>query len=97
MRLYRSGLKNIMDWTVQRELFISEGFALRAEFDANKHVSDPYMVEKLVSAGEERLAYHAHPDPYTIPTAPGGSKYMRHPGNGLGPAAEIIGIPSYFK
>ena len=32
-----------------------------------------------------------------VPTMPGGSKYMRHPNNGLGPPPEIIAIPHYFK
>ena len=36
-RLYRGGLKTLMNWTVHRDLWIEEGFKLRAEFDANKH------------------------------------------------------------
>lgn len=28
---------------------------------------------------------------------PGGTKYMRHPNNGMGPPPEIIRIPDYIK
>ena len=150
-RLYRAGLKNLLNWCVHRDLWISEAFKLQAEFRANKSIKDPRLIEKLVSDGEAKLAEYAHPDPYTsewtehrrirlifvrvvplllwprhpfvylfgrfffpqgslsltpsrlflysnaVPTMPGGSKYMRHPNNGLGPPEEIIRIPSYFK
>jgi len=95
--LYRHGLKNLMNWSVHRDLFIQKGFELRAEFDANKDVSNPRTIEKIVSAGEAKLKQYEHPDPYTLPHMPGGSKYMRHPNNGMGPPPEIVRIPSYIK
>ena len=64
-RLYRSALKNLANWTVHRDLWISEGFKLRAEFDANKGVTNPNVIEKLLSDGEAKLADMTHPDPYT--------------------------------
>ena len=63
--LYRHGLKNLQNHCVHRDLFIEQGFALRAEFDANKHVKDSRLIEKIVSAGEAKLAQYLHPDPYT--------------------------------
>lgn len=72
-RLYRHGLKNLMNWCVWRDLWIEKGFELRAEFDANKAVTDPRKVEALLQAGEARLKEYTHPDPYTSacsPTAP---------------------------
>jgi hypothetical protein len=71
-RLYRASLKNLMNWTVWRELWIEKGFELRAKFDANKHITDPRKIEKLLSAGEAELKALAHPDPYTRarPAAP---------------------------
>lgn len=65
MRLYRHSLKNLENWAVHRDLFIERGFQMRAEFDANKFVKDPRLIEKLVSEGEAKLAEMAHPDPYT--------------------------------
>ena len=64
-RLYRHALKNLMNWAVHRDLFVQRGFALRAEFDANKSVTDPKLVELIVSKGEKKLAEFTHPDPYT--------------------------------
>ena len=63
-RLYRSGLKNLMNWTVHRELWIEEGFKLRAQFDANKAVTNARVLEKLLTDGETKLAELTHPDPY---------------------------------
>ena len=64
-KLYRHGLKCLHNWTVHRDLYISKGFELRAEFDAQKLVKNPSVVEKLVSDGEAKLVTYAHPSPYT--------------------------------
>ena len=65
MKLYRHSLKNLNNWAVHRELFISGGFELRSQFDANKGVTDPRMVERITSAAESKLKEFTHPDPYT--------------------------------
>mmetsp|Transcript_46601 Transcript_46601/g.77030 ORF Transcript_46601/g.77030 Transcript_46601/m.77030 type:complete len:105 (-) Transcript_46601:332-646(-) len=96
-RLYRRSLKNLLNWCVHRDLWIEEGFKLRAEFDANKHLADARHIEKIVSAGEAKLLEYKHPDPYTIPTDFGGSKYMRYHANGKGYPEEVCEIPAYFK
>lgn len=64
-RLYRHGLKNLMNWVVWRDLWIEKGFELRARFDANKDIGDPRIIEKVVSEGEAELKEFTHPDPYT--------------------------------
>jgi hypothetical protein len=64
-RLYRASLKNLMNWCVHRDLFIEQGNLLRAEFNANMHVKDPRLIEKIVSDGEAKLLEYQHPDPYT--------------------------------
>ena len=69
-RLYRQGLKCLQNWAVHRDLFISKGLEMRAEFEAHRHVSNPSMVEKLVSDGEAKLVTYAHPAPYTRAPAP---------------------------
>ena len=63
-RLYRRSLKNLLNWVVWRDLWIEKGFELRAEFDAQKNVTDPRLIEKLVSDAEAKLAEYQHPDPY---------------------------------
>ncbi|KAL3905962.1 MAG: hypothetical protein SGPRY_010724 [Prymnesium sp.] len=64
MRLYRSALKNVQNWTVHRDLFLQEGFKLRAEFDANKSLTNPQLVQKLLSEGEAKNKAMRHPSPY---------------------------------
>ena len=64
-RLYRQGLKCLQNWCVHRDLYITKGFELRAEFDAQKLVTNPIVVEKLVSDGEAKLINMEHPSPYT--------------------------------
>ena len=63
--LYRHALKNLQNWTVWREMFIEKGFELRAQFDAQKKLTDPKMIEEVVSKAEAKLAELKHPDPYT--------------------------------
>lgn len=36
-------------------------------------------MEGLLNRGEATLREYAHPDPYTVPYAYGGSKYARNP------------------
>lgn len=69
-RLYRQGLKCLQNWAVHRDLFIIKGLEMRAEFEAQRHVSNPSIVEKLVSDGEAKLVTYEHPAPYTRAPAP---------------------------
>ena len=78
-RLYRQGLKCLQNWAVHRDLFISKGFEMRAEFEAHRHVSNPSIVEKLVSDGEAKLVTYAHPAPYTRAPAPAHRTQAPHP------------------
>ena len=96
-RLYRASLKNLLNWTVWREMWIEKAFELRAEFDANKHVTDPKQLERIMTAAEARLAEFRHPDPYVLNHMPGGTKYQRYPRNGLGLPPEVCALPSYLK
>ena len=78
-KLYRHGLKCLHNWTVHRDLYISKGFELRAEFDAQKLVKNPSVVEKLVSDGEAKLVTYAHPSPYTRALPPAHRTHAPHP------------------
>ena len=69
----------MLSWAVQRDIFYTERDRIRKEFEANLHLKDLGVVEKCIADGEAKLAEYAHPDPYTVPTAYGGSKYARNP------------------
>ena len=79
------------------EKVVSEGEAELKEFTH----PDPYTSAR---AGRAPICFHyfrsTHPSPLAdaraperspiaVPHMPGGSKYMRHPNNGLGPPAEV--------
>ena len=87
----------LLDWTVHRELWIEEGFKMRARFDANKDLKDPVQIQKVLAEGEAELWEFRHPDPYVLNHMPGGTKYQRYPRNGLGLPPEVCALPSYLK
>jgi NADH dehydrogenase (ubiquinone) 1 beta subcomplex subunit 9 len=69
----------MLSWAVQRDIFYAERDRIRGQFEANAHLRDLGVVEKAIADGEAKLAEYAHPDPYVVPTAYGGSKYARNP------------------
>lgn len=77
--LYRTSLKQLLSWVVSREVFYEEAAKIRREFDESKGVTDAAEIERLIKAGEGRLADFAHPDPYIVPYRPGGSMFARNP------------------
>eukprot|EP00695_Tsukubamonas_globosa_P003491 TRINITY_DN65_c0_g2_i4.p1 TRINITY_DN65_c0_g2~~TRINITY_DN65_c0_g2_i4.p1 ORF type:complete len:102 (-),score=25.10 TRINITY_DN65_c0_g2_i4:146-451(-) len=77
--LYKKSLKTLMDWVVEREIFNTEALKIRDRFRAGMKETDPAKIAALISQAETELASKAHPNPYILPTSPGGSKYMRYP------------------
>ena len=96
-RRLRAPPQLLLDWTVHRELWIEEGFKMRARFDANKDLKDPVQIQKVLAEGEAELWEFRHPDPYVLNHMPGGTKYQRYPRNGLGLPPEVCALPSYLK
>ncbi|RMZ90255.1 hypothetical protein DV736_g2514, partial [Chaetothyriales sp. CBS 134916] len=92
--LYRRSLRLALDWAVQRNLWRGQAVYIRSLFDANRNVHDPRrqrrqasMVKSKADNGVAQILFNEtekllekwkHPDPYTPPTAPGGSKYERN-------------------
>lgn len=76
--LYRRKLKNALDWTIRRDLWRPQALLIRAEFERNRNVSDPRLLADIFARAEAELAAQKHPDPYTYPTAPGGTKWERN-------------------
>jgi len=79
MHLYRHSLKAISSWAVQREIFYEEVDRVRAEFYKHKDVVESGVIDALLLRGEKRLHDLAHPDPYIVPYAFGGTLYERNP------------------
>mmetsp|Transcript_7411 Transcript_7411/g.12795 ORF Transcript_7411/g.12795 Transcript_7411/m.12795 type:complete len:117 (+) Transcript_7411:101-451(+) len=74
-RLYRYGIKNILNYAVQRDVFHVEAAKLRAEFDQNKNSSEG---KALLSKGIEKLHSMEHPDGWVLNTSYGGGKWQRN-------------------
>ena len=62
-RLYRKSLKNMLSWTIVRQVWREDAVELRAIFDENKHV-DVAEATRLLEKGEKIYERHKHPDPY---------------------------------
>ncbi|KAI5466535.1 NADH dehydrogenase 1 beta subcomplex subunit 9 [Mariannaea sp. PMI_226] len=78
LSLYRRSLKLALDWAVHRHLWRGQALYIRSLFEANRNVTDPRQQRALLTETEKLLDSWKHPDPYTAPTAPGGSKYERN-------------------
>lgn len=76
-RLYRKSLKNMLSWTIVRQVWREDAVELRAIFDENKHV-DVAEATRLLEKGEKIYERHKHPDPYIAPESPEGSKWERN-------------------
>jgi NADH dehydrogenase (ubiquinone) 1 beta subcomplex subunit 9 len=77
-RLYRHSLRTLLSWAVDRDIFNEEATKLRHRFDASRGVSAA-AATRLLKEGHDELFAWMHPDPYCLPTQPGGSKFMRNP------------------
>ncbi|KAF7731805.1 hypothetical protein EC973_008320 [Apophysomyces ossiformis] len=62
--LYKRSLKLSLDWYIQRDLWRQKALHIRAQFEANKHVTNPKELQALLKQTEKTLQEWAHPDPY---------------------------------
>lgn len=96
-RLYRKSLRTLESWAVDREIFLRESERIRARFNAYKHADAAGgEVTRVLREAEAELAEWVHPDMYTVPYMPGGSKFMRNPPPPLS-ACFPDGIPEEFN
>ncbi|AQK67155.1 NADH dehydrogenase [ubiquinone] 1 beta subcomplex subunit 9 [Zea mays] len=77
--LYRRALKDTLNWAVHRHLFYQDASDLRDKFEANRHVDNLDVVDRLIDDAEAQYRNFQHPDPYIVPWAPGGTKFTRNP------------------
>ncbi|ABN67837.1 NADH dehydrogenase I beta subcomplex 9 [Scheffersomyces stipitis CBS 6054] len=76
--LFRQALRTAFDSSLKFDAYRAETIKIRAQFEANKHISDPTELESVIAATRAKLAEYAHPDPYFPPCRPGGTKYQRN-------------------
>lgn len=77
--LYKRSLKLARDWHVHREPWRRECLIIRDRFEQNKLVTSPRQLQALLDQTHQVLEAWKHPDPYIVPTAPGGSKVSFYP------------------
>ncbi|TGZ84320.1 hypothetical protein EX30DRAFT_369608 [Ascodesmis nigricans] len=93
LSLYRQSLKLSLSWTINRELWRTQALNIRELFEANRDVTDPRQLSKLLQETEAVLEKWKHPDHYATPTSPAGSKYERNmPAPILDPPTELPGM-----
>jgi hypothetical protein len=67
-----------------RGLWFEEAQEIRERFERYQHVTDPAVIDKLLSDGEDELRRHSHPDPIRLPYSHGSTLYGRNPPPPLG-------------
>ncbi|XP_051145587.1 NADH dehydrogenase [ubiquinone] 1 beta subcomplex subunit 9 [Andrographis paniculata] len=77
--LYRRALKDTLNYAVHRHIFYPDADELRERFEANRHVEDIELIDRMIAVSEAEYNKFRHPDPYIVPWAPGGSKFCRNP------------------
>lgn len=79
-RLYRSALRLLNSWAIDREVFLDEAEKIRNEFDAHKDLPvESGKTKYLIRAAKEKMVEYSHPDKYIPAYMPGGSLFMRNP------------------
>lgn len=76
--LFRQALRTAYDHSVRFEGYRAETIKIRKQFEANRTVSEPVLLEDIISQTEQKLAEWKHGDPYIPPSRPGGTKYQRN-------------------
>ncbi|EDK46788.1 hypothetical protein PVL30_005712 [Lodderomyces elongisporus] len=76
--LFRQAMRTAFDHSLKFDVYRNATINIRSQFQANKDVSDPEEVDRLVKECEAKLQHWKHPDPYISPCRPGGTKYERN-------------------
>ncbi|SGZ57017.1 CIC11C00000005910 [Sungouiella intermedia] len=76
--LFRQALRTAFDSSLKFDAYRRETIKIRAQFESNKHISDPNELEEVITKAQSKLAEWQHPDPYIPPCRPGGTKFERN-------------------
>ncbi|KAG1671073.1 hypothetical protein FOA52_000745 [Chlamydomonas sp. UWO 241] len=79
MRMYRYGLRELLNWSMSRHHWYPRATQLREEFEVNRAVTDRAEQFKLVEHGENLLSRFRHWEPIIRPEMPGGTAYSINP------------------
>ncbi|KAL6450047.1 CIB22 NADH dehydrogenase [ubiquinone] 1 beta subcomplex subunit 9 [Candida maltosa Xu316] len=63
---------------MKQDVYRKATINIRQQFEANKDISDPEKLELTIKKAQDKIAEWRHPDPYTPPCRPGGTKYQRN-------------------
>jgi NADH dehydrogenase (ubiquinone) 1 beta subcomplex subunit 9 len=77
--LYKKLLRRQRDWLVERDLINEMARKTRAVFDERASVVDPVLQKQYVKELEAEVELWSHPQPYILPTDPGGTSWQRNP------------------
>ncbi|PKI83488.1 hypothetical protein MVES_002643 [Malassezia vespertilionis] len=62
--LYRSFLRNSLNWHIRRDVWRQDAMRIRAEFEDNRNVQNPRLLASILKEAEKKLMSWQHPDPY---------------------------------
>lgn len=60
-RLYKKACRTSLDHCTHRSQWQKDRVQIRERFEANKGITDPTVVQKLLEMGEEEVRLKAHP------------------------------------
>ncbi|KAI9217050.1 hypothetical protein BC828DRAFT_408862 [Blastocladiella britannica] len=76
--LYRRSLRTVFDWAKSRDSYRQTAIHVRYMFDDNKAITNPKLLAELMANADAHLDSVSHPEPYSYPTSPNGSKFERN-------------------
>ena len=76
--LLRQALRTTFNHLLKFEIYRQEALKVKTQFERNKKIDDPVVLERVIAATEKKLAEWKHGDPYVPPCRPGGTKYQRN-------------------
>uniref|UniRef100_A0A7S3QKE1 NADH dehydrogenase [ubiquinone] 1 beta subcomplex subunit 9 n=1 Tax=Dunaliella tertiolecta TaxID=3047 RepID=A0A7S3QKE1_DUNTE len=78
-RLYRYGLRELLNYSANRQHWYPRAFALRAEFEANRAETSREEIRRQLEHGEALMSRFKHWEPLIRPEYPGGTAYSVNP------------------
>lgn len=75
--MYRTALKLLDSWAIDRQVFLTEATALRTQFDVGAKC-EPEDTKALMEAAYKKIEDYVHVDRYIRPYMPSGSQFMRN-------------------
>ncbi|XP_031838079.1 NADH dehydrogenase (ubiquinone) B22 subunit [Nomia melanderi] len=80
-RVYKSAVRAVEDWYIEKDKFRYEATLLRQRFEQNRHIKDARVAKKLLLDAESEILRKRHYTPRRFPDSFGGPLYKNwiHP------------------